>query len=170
MYPEFHPPTFIQPSTHRPGYQHPKPEVVETHPAFHRVGPRGAWWVTLLQGTRRGDPAFRRVRTRGPAAWFSSSSSALFVVFVVVQPPPGDPVLGAKQSSSPPGPSTILPALTISCMHLNLLTLLLTFYTHLSYRCNRTLWSPPEPIPRGPTFVSATTSLGATLPHSSPHW
>jgi hypothetical protein len=113
MYPEFHPPTFIQPSTHRPGYQHPKPEVVETHPAFHRVGPRGAWWVTLLQGTRSGDPAFRRVRTRGPAAWFSSSSSALFVVFVVVQPPPGDPVLGAKQSSSPPGPSTILPALTI---------------------------------------------------------
>lgn len=141
MYPEFHPPTFIQQSTHRLGYLR-----------YTQAGGRGDPPGISPGGTARrvvSHPARGHGKRRPGVSEGEDARTCRvvffvvfrpFVVFVVVQPPPGDPVLGAKQSSSPPGPSTILPALTIFvCISTCSLSLLLKFCTHLSYRCNRTL-------------------------------
>ena len=117
----------------------PKPEVVETHPAFHRVGPRGAWWVALLQGTGSGDPAFRRVRTRGPAAWFSSSSSALLSSS-------SSSSLRREIQFSAPSDQARRPVHRPFFRHSQFLyasqpAQLITYISTCIYRCNRKLWS-----------------------------
>lgn len=70
MYPKFHPP----PSTHRI-------TQAESRGNLPDVSSGGTTRRVVIRpttgGTGSGDPAFRRVRTRGPAAWFASSSSAL---------------------------------------------------------------------------------------------
>lgn len=169
MYPRFHPPTFIQPSTHRPGYQHPRrrswrptrpfigwDRAARGEPPCYRAREAatrrfGGWGrADLPRGFLRRLPPFCRLRRRPASAGRSSSRRQAIK-------------LAARPIDHSSGTHNF-------CMHLNLLNLLLTFPHALIAATGSYDRRSPEPIPRRPTFVSATTSLGATLSHSSPHW